>query len=824
MKALKLFSALDLLAATATAETHRYESDISKLRNIVIHSIYSHKDVFLRELLSNSADALQKLRITNLREGHGLEGWQGNITIEARKNEGGKGGQLVIRDTGIGMTKDELATNLGTIAKSGTSEFLHRAVGDSANGGGSGNEGSDLIGQFGLGFYSSYLVSPRVKVISLPAPSPSNPEPEQWIFESTASGDEFSVYPDPRGKTLKFEGGGPCGTEIVLDLSEDGENDWVLETDRLKGLVEKHSQFASSFPIYLRVPTTPEPVNADDELEVDDDSSSAPGSFTWQRLNEKGPIWMQEPKKVSEEEYRDFYKTLTSSEDAETLGWAHWKGDTGSGVSFRAMMYVPSAVPDDFWQKITAGVKNIRLMVKRVFITDDLGADYLPQWLRFLNIVVDADDLPLNVSRETLQANKFIKQLRNIIIRKALDLFTRLANDDEENFKKFSTVYGSALRVGILESSSKKDQNKLASLLRVSSTRSDFTSFDEYVENRRGDQKQIFYLAGAGESPEALARSPLVEKPVARGYEVLLLNAPPDESVMLALRNYRGLTFQDVSKKGLKYGDEDEHEAEKAELAAQNKAFAPLLKWLKSQFEGIVADVVLTNRLVSSPCAIVADNFGWSANAQRLAMANAKKDDPMLVMMAQMPKILELNPKSPLVEGLLERLLEMPSFDEDINEEGTGPTADELELRESAAILIDTALIRSGFNVKDSNTYFDRVESLLRRSLGVSLSARTKSNVRPAPPVATGPLPEVDEEPSTEGSTFEPAAMLKDAQFEDWASIKQRMKESGEQLEETILQRGEEMAQAVKDGAQDVAEGLGLGPDDDDGQAAHDEL
>lgn len=520
----------------------------------------------------------------------------------------------------------------------------------------------------------------------------------QYVFESSSSGDEFTIYQDPAGETLRENG--PCGTEIVLDISP--ENDWVLDQEKLKSLVERHSQFASSFPIYLRS-------DASRDEEVEDDEKSLTSLTSWQRLNEQGPIWIRDAKQISDQEYKDFYQSLSSPSDPEPLGWLHWKGDTGSGVSFRALMYIPGQLSDDFWQKAAAGVNNLRLMVKRVFITDDLGTDYLPHWLRFLKIVVDADDLPLNVSRETLQANKFIKQLKSVIFRKALELFTKLSNDDPDTYKQFSTIYGNALRIGVLETSSKKDVHKIAGLLRFASTRSSYTSLDEYVENRRGNQKQIYYVAGAGESLENLAKSPLVEKPVARGYEVLLLDAPPDETVMLALRTYRGLHLQDVSKKGLKYGDEDEHEAEKAELAAQEAAFKPLIQWLRKQFKTVVSDVVLTNRLVSSPCAIVADHFGWTANAQKLAMANAKKDDPMLAMMANLPKILELNPKSPLIQGLLDRVLELPDLSElegmteNHDEDATVLTAEELDVRENAAILLDTALIRSGFNVKDTN-------------------------------------------------------------------------------------------------------------------------
>lgn len=328
----------------------------------------------------------------------------------------------------------------------------------------------------------------------------------------------------------------------------------------------RHSQFSTTFPIYLK---------------------DAEGS--WIQLNEQGPIWMRDPKDLTDEDYKTFYKTLDPTPGADTLGWAHWRGDSGSGVSFRAMMYIPSKVSDDFWQKAAAGVKNVRLMVKRVFITDDLGEGFLPSWLSFLKVVVDADDLPLNVSRETLQNTRFLRQLKRILVRKALDMFSKIANDDPERYQQFSKVFGHALKVGILDSE-EKDRNKLAELIRFTSTRSNFTSLEEYVENRKGSQDQIFFLGGVGESFDSLSRSPFLEVPISRGFEVLLLNAPADESAMQALGTYRGMRLQDVSKQGLKFGDEDEDDEEKEEYEMQTRMYQPLIVWLKRVLEGRVSD------------------------------------------------------------------------------------------------------------------------------------------------------------------------------------------------------------------------------------------
>ncbi|KAJ9107871.1 hypothetical protein QFC19_002777 [Naganishia cerealis] len=583
----------------------------------------NQKDIFLRELLSNSNDALERNRLNQLTEGSyvNLDGWQGNITIEARKAADGQSGQLVIRDTGIGMTKSELARNLGTIAKSGTSEFLNKADNSSASGG---IEGSNLIGQFGrwilidkriagrvslvilypgLGFYSTFLVSPSVKVSSIPPGTAEDPHPTQYTFESNASGDEFTVYADPRGNSLLKHG--PCGTEVVLDIEAGSGNEWVLDNNKLEELVEKHSQFSTNFPIYLR--------KSVENGDLEADSGEEATEERWVKLNKKQPLWMKEPKAVAEQEYRDFYKALDPTSDGETSGWTHWKGDSGSGVSFRAMMYIPAKLPEDFWNKGAGVFRNIKLFVKRTLITEDLGQDYLPRWLSFLKIVVDADDLPLNVSRETLQNNRFLRQLKRILVRKAVDLFTKISKDEPEKWQKIHKTIGNAIRIGMVEADG-KDRIKLAGLLRFASTRGDSVSLEDvshryclhvltsrnrltffrfvvqYVENRRDGQQQIYFLAGVGESAESLGRSPLIEKPVARGYEVLLLNAPADETVMAQLGSYRGLKLQDVAKKGFKYGDEDEDAQEKAELEMQKKAFSPLIEWLKKELRGPISD------------------------------------------------------------------------------------------------------------------------------------------------------------------------------------------------------------------------------------------
>lgn len=347
------------------------------------------------------------------------------------------------------------------------------------------------------------------------------------------------------------------------------------------------------------------------------------------------------------------------------------------------------------------------------------------------------------MNRETLQSHRFLRQLQRILIRKAIDLFTRIAETEPERYKSMSKMFGNALRIGMLESH--KDKVKLAKLLRFESTETNYTSLEEYVERRKEGQKQIYYLCGTGETTSDLARSPFVEKLKARGYEVLLLNLPSDEPMMGALDTFMGMRTQDVAKKGLIYGDEEEDEAERRELAAAEVAYRPLLEWFKKEFSSRVADVILTNRLVTSPCTIVVDNAGWSANMARIMAAQADAaDEPMYNILKNLPRVLEINPKSPLMEGLLGRVIELPEADEG------SETAEAAELRELAQVLFDTALVRSGFNVADPVSYFERVEALLRREIGVSLSAKADETVRPAPPTADAPLEEAEPKKETE--------------------------------------------------------------------------
>ncbi|KAG2118761.1 Hsp90 protein-domain-containing protein [Suillus discolor] len=725
--------------AGANKVKYDYQSDVARLRKIVVNSLYSNRDVFLRELISNANDALEKLRLTALTE---KSVWDGvsplNLTIKTEKDPNGEGGRIIITDTGIGMSAAELTTNLGTLAKSGTSDFLAGVDGDDSTATG------NLIGAFGLGFYSSFLVADKVTVASLSPSSSKNPNPIQNVFSSSADEGSFEIYPDPRGNTLGH------GTEITLYLKSDASH--YLVTSNLMKLVNQHSGFSTAFPIYIWYEAEEEVPDVDEEVvlseqeekstDVDEDEavveedaekeSASPKMKKvivghWEHLNAQPPLWMRDPKTVTDEEYELLYQA-TFKDFQKPLAWHHFHGDSESGVSFHALIYIPSRLTEEFFNKpLDNSAKDVKLLVKHVFITSDLGEYGLPKWASWVKVIIDADDLPLNVSRETLQSSSFLKQIKQIILRRLIQLFSKIAEEDQEKYAEITKHYGQVLKLAASEDS--KNRQKLAALVRFDTNQRGAVSFDSYLENRKQGQKQIFYLADMGKSIDHLSQSVFVEKLHARGYEVLLLNEPLDEIMLQSIRNWKGVPFQDVAKAGLDFGDDTQEE--KDEIAELTDKYAPLLEWLTIEAGDNVKKVIVSNRLVTSPCAIVADSMGYTANVQKLMSATsrgAQQNDAMQVYMKKQ-KVLEINPRSPLIEGLLEHV-------EQLNADGDDKDLDsEAQLKEVTSILIDGALVRSGFEVANSNMFLTRVDRVLRRSLGVSETAPTDDTVKPAPPV-----------------------------------------------------------------------------------------
>ncbi|KAF9436989.1 hypothetical protein BGZ76_002344 [Entomortierella beljakovae] len=676
-------------------EKYHFQTEVSRLMNIVINSLYKTPEIFLRELISNGSDALDKIRFQSLTDPSALDSNQNlNVTIALHKEKR----IITITDTGIGMTKEDLQKNLGTIAKSGTSEFLDAMSGDKAD--------MDLIGKFGVGFYSVFLVADKVRVTS------KNNNDDQYIWESTAV-DDFTIAKDPSGNTLGR------GTQIAIHLKEDQGQ--YLEDSRIKELVSKYSEFIN-FPIYLRqtkTKTVTEETDSksknqegeDDEVVVEDAKDEEKVKITTvtyeedDLMNNNKPIWIREPKTVSESEYAEFYPVMTREPGATAMAHSHFKAE--GDVEFTAIMYIPSSAPKDLFQRVDNQHRNVKLYVKRVFITDDF-TDLLPRWLSFLKVVVDAEDAPLNVSRETVQSNKSMKAIGKRIIKKLFDLL-KILSQDEEKYAGFIKEFGTSLKLGALED--KSNIKKISRLLRYHSSNSEkYTSLEAYVSRMKKGQKDIFYFTGA--NVDEIKQSPFVESLLARGYEVLFMDEPVDEIVLSHIANFEGKNFQNAGKSDLKLGDDDEVDITK-DLETK---FSPLIDWMQTALLNDIEKVRISKRLTTSPAALVASDMGWTANMERIMESQAKqaKDQGMHSFMKNQKKIFEINPGHPLILGMLERASKNP-----------GGFEDDKQFQEMTKILYDITLVRSGYTLKEGvKDFAGRIENMLRVNLDVDTSAQ----------------------------------------------------------------------------------------------------
>uniref|UniRef100_A0A672RUF4 Endoplasmin-like n=1 Tax=Sinocyclocheilus grahami TaxID=75366 RepID=A0A672RUF4_SINGR len=512
---------------------------------------------------------------------------------------------LHITDTGIGMTKEELVKNLGTIAKSGTSEFLNKMTEMQDED----QSTSELIGQFGVGFYSAFLVADKVIVTS------KHNNDTQHIWESDSN--EFSIIEDPRGDTLGR------GTTITLVMKEEASD--YLELETIKNLVRKYSQFIN-FPIYVwssKTETVEEPIEEEEaeaekeeatedeaEVEEEDEDKDKPKTkkvektvWDWELMNDIKPIWQRPAKEVEVDEYKAFYKTFSRDSD-EPIGHIHFTAE--GEVTFKSILFIPASAPRGLFDEY--GTKKndfIKLFVRRVFITDDFH-DMMPKYLNFIKGVVDSDDLPLNVSRETLQQHKLLKVIRKKLVRKTLDMIKKIA--EEQYNDKFWKEFGTNIKLGVIEDHS--NRTRLAKLLRFQTSHSDTTlsSLEQYVERMKEKQDKIYFMAGT--SRTEAESSPFVEKLLKKGYEVVYLTEPVDEYCIQALPEFDGKRFQNVAKEGVKF---DESDKAKEKREALEKDFEPLTTWMKEKaLKDNIEKAVLSQRLTKSPCALVASQYGWS--------------------------------------------------------------------------------------------------------------------------------------------------------------------------------------------------------------------
>jgi molecular chaperone HtpG len=690
---------------SSPVETFAFQAEINQLMSLIINTFYSNKDIFLRELISNSSDALDKIRHHSLSDKSVLD-THSELTIQIIPDKANK--TLTILDSGVGMTKSDMITNLGTIAQSGTKGFMEamKSQGD-----------INMIGQFGVGFYSAYLVAERVVVTS------KNNDDEQYVWESNAGG-SFTVKKDDSGVDLGR------GTKITCYLKEDQLD--YLEESRIKELVKKHSEFIN-YPISLYVEkTVSKEVELDEEDEGEDGEDGEGETAPCEKcetdepkieevndedlaniekmtkakktktveevvseyilLNKQKPIWSKKPDSVSKDEYESFYKSLTNDWE-EHLAVKHFSVE--GQLEFTGLLFVPKRAPFDLFEPNTKKNGHIKLYVRRVFITDDCE-DLIPEWLKFVRGVVDSEDLPLNISREMLQQNKILKVIKKNIVKKCLELFAEI-KENNEDYTKFYEQFSKNIKLGIHEDASNRE--KLSELLMFHSTKSGqkMVSLNDYVANMPSSQTQIYYITG--ESLKSVVNSPFIEKCKMRNLEVLFMIDPIDEYCVQQLKEYQGKSLVCVTKEGLTF-DFDEDEKQKWETCIND--FKPLTEKIKEILGSNVEKVVLSQRVVNSPCVLVTGDYGWTANMERIMKAQALRDTNNSYMMSK--KIMEINPYHSIIKSLKERL-------KSVNNESM--------IRDLVSLLYESSLISSGFSIEEPATFVNRINNMIKLGLSI---------------------------------------------------------------------------------------------------------
>nr|CAG4709735.1 unnamed protein product [Naegleria fowleri] len=720
-----------ILNSQASArEEHQFQAEINQLLGIIINSLYSNKDIFLRELISNASDALNKIRFLSLTDRKALES---NPNLEIRIWADPNANILKIRDTGIGMTKQDLMQNLGTIAKSGTKAFIEKLQKEAA----ATSPDNSLIGQFGVGFYSVFLVASKVAVTT------KHNDDKQYIWTSTAD-NTFTIVEDPRGDTLGR------GTELTIYLKDDAKD--YANVSKLKDLIKKYSSFIH-FPIYLHevrteveeVPveeetasaqttteseTKPEDETKPEEVKVEEESKT-PEKKTkkvektveeWKIMNEQKPLWLRSPSNITDEEYIQFYKAMTGLTE-DPLFWELFSAE--GQVEFKSLLYFPSKAPFNMFD-FTQKANNIKLYVKRVFITDQAVEELLPRYLNFIRGLVDSEDLPLNVSRETLQHSKLLAMIRKKLLAKAIQIMNELSEKDKTErkerkekkqqeeeqkkedkkedknltkYEKFWKEFGKNIKLGVIEDD--RNRNKLVSMLRFTTSKStdEAISLEEYVERKKEKQEQIYFVTG--QDMKDVESSPLLEEFKKRDLEVIYMIDPLDEYMVQQLHEFKSMKLQNIAKEDVKFPDEDE-EQKKKETEELTKEYDSLISVMNLLLKDKVSKVTISRRTSNAPAVLVASSFGVSANMARIMKAQALGQEQSHMDWMMKLRTIEINANHPMIQNMNNLLKN------NVNDN---------TLTEAITLLYDTASLISGYDLEDKKAFTDRLVNVVTSGL-----------------------------------------------------------------------------------------------------------